>query len=72
MSVAAGLFAARHTDSHGHCPQKQLDLRKHVRQTCTATIQTPKPGERSGFRAAALQLTYVTLSDFEWDCGTRK
>jgi hypothetical protein len=31
MSVPAGAFAARHADSHGHRPQRQLNLRKHAR-----------------------------------------
>src|ERR1035441_7550981 len=39
MSVPAGAFAARHADSHGHRPQKHLDLRKHARTPALRQVQ---------------------------------
>jgi hypothetical protein len=39
MSVPVGAFAARHADSHGHRPQKQLDLRKHARTPALRQVQ---------------------------------
>jgi hypothetical protein len=41
MSVPAGAFAARHADSHGHRPQRQLDLRKHARAPGRTPFRQP-------------------------------
>jgi hypothetical protein len=36
MSAPAGIFTARPADSHGHRPQKHLDLRKHAKRVAGA------------------------------------
>ena len=59
MYVTAGNFAAWQTDSHGHRPQKHLDLRKIVKLVAQHASLTGQTGAVLAIFAVAAVQAYV-------------